>query len=373
MDVYTLLSRLQEQGRFDNIAGSTVAQFGTPERQYLGARFMPEQLVANHGREDQIRYRTVVASAGTRFSTATKKSQGQMVGGFRYELGHSDIERDMTSQDYDAVIEHLNQGGDFQQAAANTVLDFTDTAINRALVEFNEMQRWIYWETGQVTIQLPRGGQEVVDYPQPDGGGHRLTAGGPWSDDSYDAIADIERAADVLRDKGYRVDNIVLSNRVLRILSNRDDIRKLGGTAVTVPDDSSAPGFSIAAFRADRNVVANAFDALGLPAPLRYDLHYWSQNGQERFMSDDVAVFIGEATSGRERIVNNEKPEDVRVLPNTLGYVGVGRAAGQSSRGRAIDVQQFTNKPPRVQMEGWQTSLPIPQEPESTSVIDGIE
>lgn len=373
MDLSTLLQLLNEQGRFDDIAGNNVAQFGTPNRQYLGARFMPERPADNQGREDGIRYKTVVASAGTRFSTATKKRQGAMVGGFRYELGNSDIERDLTAQDYDAVVNYLGRGGqNFQRSAVETLLDFSDAAVNRALVEFNEIQRWQYWETGQVTILLPRGGQETVQYPQPDGGGHRLTAGGTYSDDAYDAIADIERAADVLRDKGYDIAQIVLSNNILRILSRREDIRALGGDAVMIPDDTNAAGFSIAAFRANRRVVANAFDALGLPAPLRYDLRYNTQTSTNRFLSDDTIVFFGQSTTERERIVNNQNAEDVRYLPNTLGYVGVGTAAGQSTPGRVIDVEEFTNKPPRVQMEGWQTSLPIPQEPEAVASISGI-
>ena len=62
----------------------------------------------------------------------------------------------------------------------------------------------------------------------------------------------------------------------------------------------------------------------------------------------------------------------VRLVENTIGYVGVGRAVGQRAPGRVVRVEAFNNKPPRIEAEGWQTTLPVIADPESIAVIKGI-
>jgi len=60
------------------------------------------------------------------------------------------------------------------------------------------------------------------------------------------------------------------------------------------------------------------------------------------------------------------------ILPDTLGYFAIGRPAGQNTPGRVTHLASFTNKPPRIEAEGWQTSLPVIVEPESIGVIHSI-
>src|SRR4051794_1173403 len=101
MNLITLVKTAMADGTFATIAGNQAAQFGPPSRQYLGATLLPEKQVAkNIFRETGVRYRTIIANDGTRYSPAQKKS-GELIGSMLVELGHSDIAREITAEDYD--------------------------------------------------------------------------------------------------------------------------------------------------------------------------------------------------------------------------------------------------------------------------------
>jgi hypothetical protein len=107
----------------------------------------------------------------------------------------------------------------------------------------------------------------------------------------------------------------------------------------------------------------------GLPNIELYDLVYRTMTGTGRFLPDTVMVMV--ATTGRDE---NIDLGDGRIEPlaDTLGYVGMGRPAGQANSGRVIRAEAKQDKPPRVESEGWQTSLPVLTEPEAVVVINTI-
>jgi hypothetical protein len=107
----------------------------------------------------------------------------------------------------------------------------------------------------------------------------------------------------------------------------------------------------------------------GLPPILQYNLKWRDQVSDDFFLKRDVLVGI--AATGRDQTIDLGDDEQLP-LRDTAGYVGVGRAAGQSAPGRASYQQVFENKPPRVEFEGWQTSFPIIQDPESIVVCNEI-
>ncbi len=95
MDIYTLVQQMMADGTFARIAGNPAAQFGTPKRSYLGAEILPEKTVEENAyREDGIRYRTVIANSGSRYSPSQKEDGGALVGTFLVELGNQDIARE---------------------------------------------------------------------------------------------------------------------------------------------------------------------------------------------------------------------------------------------------------------------------------------
>jgi hypothetical protein len=76
------------------------------------------------------------------------------------------------------------------------------------------------------------------------------------------------------------------------------------------------------------------------------------------------------ATTGRDESL--DLGDTQQLLTDTLGYTAVGRATGQGSPGRVVRMEAFENKPPRIEGEAWQTSLPVVTEPEAIVVIGSI-
>ena len=151
------------------------------------------------------------------------------------------------------------------------------------------------------------------------------------------------------------------SRKVTGILTNND---KMAARANKVKILSTTELFN----RATAADLSNFFGEDGLPAIQTYDLLYRTQVGSGRFMADNCLVFV--CASGRDETV--DWGDGQRFIPDTLGYTAIGRAVGQQSPGRVLQVEPKRNKPPRLELEAWQTSLPVITEPEAIAVIRNI-
>lgn len=362
MDLATLLQQLRDDGTIASVAQNPRAQFGTPARRYIGAELLPERPVQDNAfREESVRYRTVLANAGTRYSPTQKKG-GALVGSFLVELGEHDIATELTSRDYDALL-RLVQGATSMEAMAQ-VVDFLDITVNRALIERNEKERWDAIVNASVVRTGDNSYAETVPYSNPTG--HRAAAGTAWSDPALaDPFADIFAMADLLASKGFRVGRIVTSRTVLSMMAAADRVRTRVGLATITPTGqiTSSSG------RATLEAINGALQADGLPAIELYDLQYRTSTDTGYFLPRDVVVMV--ATTGREETVDLGDDEPL-TLENTLGYAAIGRAAGQANSGRVLRAEHKENKPPRIEAEGWQTALPVIYEPEAIGVINSI-
>lgn len=370
MDLQNLIERLILSGDVEVIRTNPRAQFGTPTRQYLGATLLPERTTSNRFTERAIRFRTVIANDGDRYSPAQKKGQaGGMWQSMEIVLGDSDIAREFTGRDYDGLIELLNSGGNQERIAfeaAQRILGWCDVEVNLALVELNEKQRWDAITNALVQRRGDNGFYEPVYYHNPPG--HRSNAGGVWSDPTYDPWPDIVAKAQQLRTKGLPVNRIVYSSFVEGILLAHPKImQRLTGQTTII-----APGGVIQTISTGM-VVTQAqlyglFQQSRLPIPEVYDEVYFTQVGSARFTPDNVMYFF--CTTGRsEQIVLQQ---DLLLVPNTLGYLALGVPVGQSVPGRRLYLQAYQSKPPRIEGEGWQTSLPVILEPEAIGIIKNI-
>ncbi|MBW4648919.1 MAG: major capsid protein [Kastovskya adunca ATA6-11-RM4] len=361
MDLLTLVSQMQEEGKFAQIARNPLAQFQAPRRRYIGAEILPERPVEeNMFREDEVKFRTVVANDGTRYSP-TQKKDGDLIGFVDVDLGNSDIARDLNGRQYDALIKLLGRGSSMEAMAQ--VANWADVVLNRALGEKSEKERWEAIVNAQVVRQGDNSYQEIVNFSNP--AGHRVTAVTPWSDDTYDPFVDIFSMVDLLYAKGYMVSRIVSGRKVTSIMGNNDKVRTRTSRVQVSPTGQiqGVPG------RAEKASIDAIFGADGLPPIELYDLQYRTQNGSIRFLPDDCMVFI--CSTGRDE---NLDLGDGQILPiqDTLGYYAIGRAVGQTGPGRVINVVSKTDKPPRLEGEAYQTSFPVVLEPEAIAVIKGI-
>jgi hypothetical protein len=368
MDLYTLVNRLMAEGLVAEIARNPLAQFGTPARPYLGATLLPEREVPeNEYRETAIRWRTVIANAGTRYSPAQKKGDAHITGEMLVTLGHSDIAKEYTSRDYDALIRLLARRDSMEAQAA--LIRWLDTVVNRALVELNEKHRWDAMVDAQVVFTGDNGYTETITYSNP--AGHRVNAGGTWSSNAYDPYADIVAGAQKLADKGYGVARIIASRKVAYILARNTNIANRVGGRLEVSTSGVMQTRPRPLVSLDQ--VNGVLNADGLPPIELYDGQYFDQaNTAKRFLADTVLVMV--AATGQEEVIRETtiNAGTITPMPDVIGYTAVGRPAGEPDAGRVIRMWPKDDKPPRILAEGWQTSLPVLLEPESFFVIKAI-
>lgn len=361
MDFLALVNQLMTDGTVPTLAVNEAAQFGIAPRAYVGATLLPERTVEENAyREEAIRYRTIIANDGTRYSPAQKKG-ADIVGSMLVELGNSDIAREFTARDLDALIRILGRNLD-EQAAIN-LTNWLDRTVNLALVEKNELQRWQAIVDASVVRQGDNAYSETVSYPNP--ANHRAAAGGTWSSDAYDPFTDILAMADLLAGKGYTVNRIITGRTIVSILAGNDKVKARTGLPVV----NVAGTIAVSQSRATLDAMNLALGRDGLPPIETYDLQYRTQTGTGYFLSRTAFVMV--ATTGRDETIDRGDGDDL-TLNDTLGYVGIGRAAGQGAPGRVVRMEAKMDKPPRIEAEGWQTSLPVITEPEAIAVIHTI-
>lgn len=361
MNLTTLLRNLQNSADLTRVVNNPRAQFGTPNRQYIGATILPErQVAANAFREELIRYRSIIANDGTRYSPVQLK-QGALVGAFEVFLAESDAGSELTSQEYDTLLNYLRSNQSMDAIAQ--LVRWIDTTVTVPLAELNEKHRWEAIVDASVVLSGDNGYSETISYSNP--AGHRAAAAAQWSNNATDPFADLHAMAQLFADKGLSTARCITSHRNVSILCKNAEVKKRAGVAVV----NSSGQIQSAVGRVTLAHVNEILAQDGLPPIEMYDLRYRTQTGTARFMADTVFVMIA-ATGRDERLDLGEGQE--MILPDTLGYTGVGRAAGQSAPGRAIHVEAKDDKPPRIECSGWQTTLPVITEPEGIAVITGI-
>lgn len=386
MDMGALVQSLIENDAFARLINDPLAQFGPPEQPYLGASILPERPVPeNEYTEEGIRYRSPVANHGTRYSPVQIK-EGMIIGSFRVALGNSDIGAELNGQQYDHIIRLLQrvygasgvQGGGVtipSMQAVTAMLKWADMGLVRPLHARNEVDRWNALVDAQVVMAGDNNYTETINYPNPTG--HRVNAGGQWSSNSYDAWSDIIAQRNFMAAKGYRVARIIAPTPVLTILSNNLLLRQRAGYIAII--SGVIVGLKGSLSIEDLNGLAQKD---GLPPFESYDTQYFTQGaGATTFTALGVSftgnwylkrdVFVMLAATGRDESIDRGDQEPV-VRHDTLGYVGIGRPAGQTKPGAVTYIEQKNDKPPRVRGMAWQTSLPVITDPEAISVIKNI-
>lgn len=361
-DLKTLINRMIADGTFQTISRNPLAQFGSGARVYLGASVLPPKFVPENAyRESNIRFRTVIANDGTQYSPAQKIGGSSGVGEMLVELGYSDIASELTGREYDLLQGLLRNSND--QAVQDEISSWVDTTVIRGLAELDEKKRWEAIVDAEVTRKGQNGYGETIAYPNP--AGHRAAAGGDWDSDAYDPFDDIIAMVNLLDTKGYRCTRIITSSAVVNKMAANAKVQQRSGSLQV----SASGTIEVLSGFGTRNAVANSMNASGLPVIETYDLTYEKEdNTRTKFLPTDAMVFLSE--TGREERVTFE--QGTKVVGDVLGYTAIGRAAGQSEPGARLFVEQFEDKPPRIEAQAWEASLPVITEPEAMAVITGI-
>lgn len=368
MELRQLVDAMIEGSSFQQIVNNPLAQFGPKGRRYLGATLLPEETkTQNAFKETYIQYRSVVANAGTRYSPPQIKGNS-LIGSMFVELAESDTASEFSSQDYDTIMDMIQALPDNTPLGAvpiqamTLMLRWAEQTINAPLIEFNEMCRWQALINAQVQLRGDNGFQENVVYSNP--AGHRVNAGGSWSSALYDPYADIQAGVQKLQDKGYTVSRMVAGLPVIQLLLRNPKIQsRMGMISIASGGVTGMP----------MNVTLQKLNSLlaedGLPVIEQYDLQYRTQTSTSFFLPRNV--FFMAATSGRDTEIDFGDTSPW-MLPNTLGYVGIGRPANRPTPGRAVVIEYNDKKGAPVTGEAWQTSLPVITNPEALFVINNI-
>lgn len=375
MDIGGLLNQMRADGSLFRVAMNPRAQFGTLNRRYIGAEILPERTVeSNQYTEEQIRYRTIVANAGTRYSPTQKKG-GALVGTFDVKLAESDIQSELTSRDYDTIIRLLqgvtgimgqpgNQGAIPSLSAAAQVTQFVETVIVQALIDVLEVWRWQAMADKLVKLRGDNEYKEDVAYPAY--AELTFTRAADWAVDTNDPMVDILQAVQAMADRGMTASRIITGRTAYTKFARNALIRQRTGRVVV---NASGQIRGVNSGFATLGDINGMLSSDGLPPIELYDLQYRTTTGSQHFLRRDAMVIL--ATTGRNEQL--DLGDGVfETIEDTLGYTGIGRAAGQSASGRVVRVENREDKPPRIFSEGWQTALPVITEPEAVAVINGI-
>lgn len=368
MELRQLVEMMVNDGSFTRIIGNPLAQFGGQGRSYLGSTLLPEKnVLQNIFKEEFIEFRSNIANAGTRYSPPQLKGN-TLIGSMIVELAESDIAAEFTSQDYDAlvrILERLGAVNDLSQVpmeAMTTMINWFNQMVLRPLLEFNEKMRWDAIVSSQIAMTGDNGFSETLSYYNPSG--HRVAAGGTWSNNNYDPYLDIIAGYRQLQKKGYMVSRMVTSlDVVLLLLSNTKIQQRLGFTSIASGNVVGLPGM------ASLDTLNQRLAKDGLPPIETYDLQYRTQTSTAYFLSRSVFVMC--ATTGRDMTYDRGDNAPF-TLPNTLGYTAIGRPANRNSQGRATVVEYNDKKGSPIKAQGWQTSLPVIMNPEAIYVINTI-
>jgi hypothetical protein len=171
----------------------------------------------------------------------------------------------------------------------------------------------------------------------------------------------------LLTDKGYPVGRIFSTRKVLGIMGANSLMRTRAGK-ITV---NVGGGLVVQGGRASMAEIQQMFSAEGLPPIELVDGVYRTQTGTQRYISDNVMIFVG--TTGRDTTLElGDAAIPAEILADTLGYTGVGKPTGHPNPGRIIQARFKDDRPPRIEAQGWETFAPVILEPEAIATITGI-
>lgn len=400
MTLLELLQSLRDTGEYDRLRLDVMAQFGTESRPYLGAQLLPEQMRdSNAYTEQQVRYMTVLANAGSSYSPAQVNTGGRIFGEFKVSFGNTNVADNLTAGEYDRLMKliALSTAGGNDNAtvqAAAQVLRFLDQMIREPMLMLNELYRWQAIIDGVVKRRGSNGYAEDVNYPLPSG--HRVTIPGGtvanpagWfeTDGSYDPYQDFFTAQRFLAAKGYQISRIISNFTAAHtFMRNSNVINRLGGATIVNTGGTSVSRVvgSISMDSVNAELRANM-----LPQWEIYDRTFnyrnptsTNQNGIEvgRFLDrspsgvkTNPVVLV--CTTGRDESMidfgdRSTLPNGGLTLPDTLGYYGIGTVAGQSSAGRHFYEKVEEKYPGGLYAEAIQEGLPVITEPEAIYVLN---
>lgn len=370
-DLKSLLDWLLQDRSLDTILANPLSQWGPASRPMKGANFLPPKLVEkNQDTIEDVRFRTVAAQDGTRYSPAQLVGGGEMFGKIHYRLGHSDLMREISGPDYDGIVRYLNANMGMQAAAK--VVGLFDTFINQAMVEHDELAIWEAIVSNSITR---RGANAYFEYDEGiDLSSQRVTAQCDWTDaDTTPWTTDILPSIRRLVASGYQRSGIriMTTDQVLMTLAEHPQ------TARYLVQTPLATGQSV---QEATGVFSNAdvtrvfLAKMGIMSVDTHDIRIQTETGELRAYPESNMTFIASTGRSEEVLYNVADPSQVKIVPDVIGFNAIGVANGVTTPGRQGNMNVFTGtKAARIEFEGWQASGPVILNPQAIANISAID
>lgn len=402
MTLAELLQAIRDTGDYTRLQLDAMAQFGSEGQPYLGAQILPEQLRdSNAYTEQQVRYISLLANAGSSYSPAQLNTGGRIFGEFKVSFGNTSQADQLTANEYDRLMKLImmsTEGGNDNATLESmiTVLKFLDRNIREPMLMLNELYRWQAIVDGVVKRRGSNAYAEDVVYPMPPGhrvtvpGGTTATPAGWYSTTTaYDAAQDLFSAQRFLAKKGYRVNRLISDyDAAWAFMRNPAVISRVAGS--TIVNDGGGSVSRIVGNASMDNINGLLLGNM-LPKWEIYDRTYSYRNPNSANVNTiETGRFLERIGATRSHAVvllcNTGRSEDLidfadrSTLPNggitlqdTLGYYGIGKVAGQSASGRHFYENVIEKHPGGLYAEAIQEGLPVITEPEAMYVINVVE
>lgn len=363
MNVTELIDKALEKERFKQLFRNRLSQFVDSRRNtpMLGAFLLPlMDKTENKYDEYDIQFETVIADDANRYDGPVKKERGKHRS-LSVSFGHFNIGVDFDAHQMEKIQELLDTVG--EQDAEDYLVGLADKLVRLAIDQLREKHRWeAILEAKQYLVSADER-KFTLSLENP--AGHRITANGTWSDPTYNpVIDDIVPAIDFLEQKGFLVRMMVSRKKPLRLLQANEQIMKATKSDVNEPDGGLVRNPALL------NYMRENVQQTNLPGITTYDNFYKTQKGGPKFYipEDSLAIIC---STGRDYTVAVEQGEDL-LLPDTLGYFGVGKVMNEKVPGDFIQVIPSGRKPDYVEIEAYSAGAAIIQDSEAILVISGI-
>lgn len=371
--IINFLGEFRDSGRLQLLASDPRISFGTDRRPLILSQVLPNRADASNVIiEDIVRFGQLIANDGNPLSPPQKKAPPVASLPMTVRLGHIDISTQMSAKDWKA-LGNLISGTD-RSVAESFVASWLIRMVRLAIESKAELQRGQAIADAAVTVSPMDTDPFTVQLPNPDG--HRVTVPSGstttpsgWYDSTYDPfVQDILPMRQLLSDKGYAVTRIIYSSRVQGVLLSNETVtrRTPGGVNITVSASGQLQSVVGASSVAALNGV---FQSFGLPVPTVYDQRYSTQLGSYRYIEDSKFIFICATGQDETVVYPTEEGLQTEIIEDTLGYYGIGISEGHPNPGLIITPRVREMKPVGFEVEAYQESFPVINQPEAIAVL----
>jgi hypothetical protein len=367
MELGDLIAQMEADGQFSMLINSRMAQFGTGQRAYLGPRWLPERTVdENTYTEWAIAFRSVIANAASRHSPVQKRGNMKQAS-FMVSLADSDAGYELTAPDWETLNRALRRNDSV--VGSREVQRIFNIMVVQPLNDHNEKNRWDAVIDEQVILVGDDGYSETITGGYAAAAGYIFNATTTWSNPTTgDPFKDIYTVRDLFAADGRSIVGIVAPTPVISIMQNNPSVYNRANSLRVLPDGTVA--------QTGGRVSTAGLNALlaedDLPPITPYNLTYNDESSSHYFHRRNAMTFFASTNQDETIIDPAQDGLPLTELSNILGYTGIGTPSGQSGPGKAYYVESFSNKPPRTEMEGWQTSLPLILNNKGRAVIKAI-